>query len=192
MGSGELWLSSSNTCATSGLGQQNNTLTLESSTTVSGLTFKANGTNANIKFVTGNWNPLTNTRLYIAPDGKVAVGNMSPTSTFSITGSLEQSIVTKTTDYTFADDYTILLDGSSNAVVGTLPDATTCFGRTYVIKAINVTNQVSLATTNSQTIDESTSYYFGTRYDTAMVQSDGSNWLIIGEKRYDKLNRILI
>lgn len=71
-------------------------------------------------------------------------------------------------------------DTTSGAFTDTLPDATTCSGRIYVIKIKASTgNALTLNTTSSQTIDGQTSITFTTQYQSVFIYSDGANWWII-------------
>lgn len=71
-------------------------------------------------------------------------------------------------------------DCTSGSFTDTLPDATTCSGRIYVIKKTTSANTLTLATTSSQTIDGQTSITFSTQYQGIFIYSDGANWWIIG------------
>lgn len=54
-------------------------------------------------------------------------------------------------------------------------------GKIYVIKKTDASgNAVTVGTTSSQTIDGSTTYSLATQYKYVVVQSNGSNWFIIG------------
>jgi len=91
---------------------------------------------------------------------------------------LESEISTKTTDYTITlNDDVILADGSISAVTITLPAVASCGGRSFTIKAIDITNIVKLATNALETIDGvSTDYTFANKYDSITVKSDGTQW----------------
>jgi len=114
-----------------------------------------------------------------------ASGNSKIIGTLEVSAKVKTAIKTVTNiTYSISDsitsgDHTLLLDASSNAVTATLPNATTNSGVEYVIKAIDITNTVTLNTTSSQNIDGSTSYVFGTQYQTIKVQSDGTQWWVV-------------
>lgn len=93
-------------------------------------------------------------------------------------GGSTWSLVQKTANYTAtSNDYTI--ECTSGTFTVTLPTAVSISGKVYVIKNSG-SGQISIATTSSQTIDAYTS---GVRklnqYDSLIVQSNGSNWIII-------------
>jgi hypothetical protein len=88
-----------------------------------------------------------------------------------------------TTNYTvvYPQDETILADATSGAFTVTLLDATqTPKGRMFIIKRISVgSNNVTIATTSSQTIDGATTYVMTTPNQSITVVSDGANWQIL-------------
>jgi hypothetical protein len=103
-------------------------------------------------------------------------------ATFS--GSVSTPHSTKTANYTLtATDYTVGFDCASNRTA-TLPDATTCQGRIYVIYQYNTNlgaRSVTLDGNGSQTINGLTTYNLlgYCDYSSVMIQSNGSNWIII-------------
>jgi hypothetical protein len=75
-------------------------------------------------------------------------------------------------------DHQIMMNNSATATV-TLPDATTCSGRMYVIKKTsNNANVVNINTTASQTIDAAASTSITLYNEYIGLSSDGSNWKI--------------
>jgi hypothetical protein len=98
-----------------------------------------------------------------------------------INGSFHSPIKTVTSAYTLtSSDSTVLANASSAAFTVTLPDATTCNGREYVIKKIDSsTNAVTVGVTGTQTIDGASSYSLALQNKYVAVQSNGSNWYII-------------
>ena len=146
-----------------------------------------NGTNpssATISRELNIGNTIYATGLYTASP-KIGIGhqdhfgnvNNAPNSTLTVTGSLslayEQngSVTLDETNYTYFAD--------NNAVI-TLPQANTCTGRIYIIKALGSSG----ATVNAHsggTIDGSASISL-TQYKYIMIQSgDGTSWWIIGQ-----------
>ena len=93
-----------------------------------------------------------------------------------------QSIVTKTSAYTITlNDDTVLGNATSAAFTVTLPTSVGNTGKKYVIKKVDSsTNAVTIGTTSSQTIDGNTTYALSNQWGGVTLQSDGSNWLIIG------------
>jgi len=103
--------------------------------------------------------------------------NNAPNSTLTVTGSLslayEQngSVTLDETNYTYFAD--------NNAVV-TLPQANTCPGRIYIIKALG-SSGATVNALSGETIDGSASISL-IQYKYIMVQSgDGTSWWIIGQ-----------
>jgi hypothetical protein len=94
-------------------------------------------------------------------------------------GALKLPITTITASATLdASNYTVLVDGSSASITVSLPQASTVTGRIYVVKCIDDTNAVVVDPYSTETIDGSTTLSF-TKWDSIMIQSDGSNWLIL-------------
>lgn len=87
---------------------------------------------------------------------------------------------TKTSNYTAtAADYTIRCDSTSGALTITLPTAVGNTGKLYNIKKVAGGNNVTIATTSSQTIDGSLTIVIQNTYDTITVQSNGTGWDIL-------------
>jgi hypothetical protein len=70
----------------------------------------------------------------------------------------------------------VLVSGTTTI---TLPTATGIMGKKYIIKNIG-TNVVTIATTGGQTIDGASSRTIGVQWQGLILQSDGSNWFIMG------------
>lgn len=102
----------------------------------------------------------------------VGINGITPTSSLH-TNSLATSIVTKTANYTLtSSDYTVIFDGTS--LTATLPAASTCSGRTYVIVNRNATAlttsvayQTLITGATSTTIASATALW---------IQSNGTNY----------------
>lgn len=89
-------------------------------------------------------------------------------------------IVTTTYAIKFID-HTLRADATGGAFSVTLPTATNVAGKVFVFKKIDASaNVVTVATTSSQTIDGSTTYSLATQNKYVTVQSDGTNWIVIG------------
>jgi len=92
--------------------------------------------------------------------------------------SVELYLITKTADYTILDDdHTILIDGTSNTVTITLPNASTVTNNVYNIKCINDTFTVDIS--SAQNIDGDSANIELINMESITLQSDGSNWWII-------------
>jgi hypothetical protein len=107
---------------------------------------------------------------------------ISKSNVFSLATNIITPLSTKTSAYTLTStDSTILGNATSAGFTLTLPTAVGTTGKTYVIKKIDSsTNAVTIGTTSSQTIDGNTTYALSNQWGGVTLQSDGSNWLIIG------------
>ena len=92
------------------------------------------------------------------------------------------AVVSKSTAYTAQlTDEVILCNGSSAGFIITLPTAIGVPGQTYTIKKTdNTNNNITITTTDSQTIDGSTNYILSSQFKYLRVISDGEKWNIIG------------
>ncbi len=73
----------------------------------------------------------------------------------------------------------ILLDGSSNSVKATLPNAPLATTRTYTIKCIDATFQCTIGLKAPDTVDDSDVDIVLGLYEAKTVRSDGLNWWVI-------------
>ena len=123
------------------------------------------------------------TRLGVGTNGYVLTSN-GTTATWAASsgGGSNPSVVSKTTTYTITtSDSTVLCDATSAAFTVTLPTAVSVSGKTYVVKKIDSSaNAITIATTSSQTIDTISTQTLGIQNAWLVMQSDGSNWQIIG------------
>lgn len=91
-------------------------------------------------------------------------------STFQVNGSVSNSIFTTTANLNLTEDHHTIVLGGNHTI--TLPTASTCTGRRYVIKNTN-----AVATTISSYLNNSgTAVTTISRNSTLSLQSDGSNW----------------
>ncbi len=95
--------------------------------------------------------------------------------------SLYSAYASKTADYTLlSTDGTIGVDASGGAITITLLSAVGLAGRSYNIKALDVSGgNITINTTSSQTIDGALTQTLNTQWDNITVQSTGTNWIII-------------
>jgi hypothetical protein len=128
---------------------------------------------------------LNTERVRLNLNGNLLVGTtLDNGSKLQVNGSFSAPHVTKSANYTLdATDYTVGFDCASNRTA-TLPDATTCQGRIYVIYQYNTgsgARSVTLDGNGSQTINGVTTYSLSPfcEYTSVMIQSNGSNWIII-------------
>jgi prefoldin subunit 5 len=114
--------------------------------------------------------------------GNVGIRTTAPNSALHVNGSFAVPITTTTSNYTLSsNDYSVLANASSGAITITLPTASGIAGRIYVIKKIDSSaNAVTITPNTGQTIDGANSYALSTQYKYVVLQSTGSNWVIIG------------
>ncbi len=104
--------------------------------------------------------------------------------------SILASVSAKTANYTLtANDVTVTFDATSAALTATLPTAVGVSGKSYLIKRKNTNNNnVTVATTSSQTIDYGSVYALTTPQAFVRVQSDGANWLVVDRSDQSYIN----
>lgn len=95
---------------------------------------------------------------------------------------------TNVTSKAFADsgyvltinDFTVAADATGGAMSLTLPSAVTFPGQIYVLKKVDSSvNAVTVGCSGGQSIDGSATQTLAIQYASIMVQSDGTNWIII-------------
>jgi len=136
-----------------------------------------------IVFKSYNYTGPTYTEFMRMQSGKVGidVAGATPTSTLQVGGSFSAAIRSVSGNTTLTgDDFTIIKTGNGNATI-TLPAASGCTGRIYVIKRISATGTVTLAS-NGGSIDGGATLAVTAAANVAfMVQSDGTNWYTISK-----------
>ena len=75
------------------------------------------------------------------------------------------------------NDDVLKVDTTGGSVTVTLPDAALNRGKVFFVKKMVAANNVVLDP--ADTIDGAASNTFATQYQTLMVVSDGTNWLIV-------------
>src|SRR5579863_1431688 len=115
---------------------------------------------------------------------QIGIGTVAPTSTLDLRGSFAPIYrsFTGATALTVGD-HTLVFAGTS-AATATLPDATTCPGRIYVIKNFSATLPtpvLTLATVSSQQIDGLATWLLNQTGQSVMVISDGNNWEVFNQ-----------
>lgn len=116
--------------------------------------------------------------------GNLGLLTSNPTSTLQINGSLATAVVSVNSNYTLTATNSLVLvtTGGNNRTI-TLPAASGCTGRIYTIKQIDSgTDKVTIDANGSEKIDGAlTSTRVNDQWKSVTVQSDGSNWYIIGK-----------
>lgn len=91
--------------------------------------------------------------------------------------------IQKTSAYTLtAGDHVVLVDSTGGIVTITLPNSVGINGRRYTIKdwkGQSATNNITIATTASETIDGASTKVINQNYVSYTVVSDGANWSIM-------------
>src|ERR1700749_1373168 len=110
---------------------------------------------------------------------QVGIGTVSPVSTLYVRGSFSgNSRSFSGSTAASSTDYILIFTGTSASSV-TLPDATSCTGRVYLVKnasASGVTPLLTINTVSSQTIDGLGTYLLDQSYESVILVSNGSNW----------------
>ncbi|WP_426486150.1 hypothetical protein [Flavobacterium sp. 2] len=98
------------------------------------------------------------------------------TSILEVKGSISKRITSVSADLILTDiHHTVVITGGTSTVTATLPAASTCQGRVYIIRntsgsAKNISSYLNLAGVSIATLANNT---------TIWIQSDGTNWLLI-------------
>jgi hypothetical protein len=132
--------------------------------------FNADGT---IQFASVYSNAVTSTPrpLYIDSNGIIGYSNVASNN----------SVVTKTANYTATTADDTILVNAAGLVTITLPTAVGISGKVFTIKKIDATSYATtVATTSSQTIDGLSTFPLPNQWGGVNVQSDGANWVIVG------------
>lgn len=105
-------------------------------------------------------------------------GDVSPNTTVFV----ETAIASKTTDYTLvASDYTINATAATVPTVITVPTAVGVSGKRYLVfKRDSTPFPIVLRSTGSETVGGLKNYGFHTQNEGIEIQSDGTNWLVVG------------
>lgn len=121
------------------------------------------------------------TRVYCDSGGLVGIGSSAPTSTLHVVGSFAVPTASFSTDQTLtAGQYTVRMDASGANRTVTLPAASGCAGRIYVIKKIDSSaNTVTIDANSTETIDGALTQVLTTQYQSYTIQSNGTNWDIL-------------
>lgn len=93
-----------------------------------------------------------------------------------------KNIITVTADYSpGTNDYTLLCDATSVSFTVYLQTSVGILGKIYFVKKVDSTaNTITIQPSGTETIQGATSLTLATQGDIYILQSDGSNWSIIG------------
>ncbi len=131
------------------------------------------------------------------PSGNFSAGTITANLNGNVTGNVQYSLSTKSSNYTVTTGDAVLLgNAASNVVTFTLPSAAGLTGRQFTIKKIdNSANAVNVTTSSAQKIDGGTTVTLSSQWQALAVMSDGANWLIthttgslIGDSLYSFTN----
>jgi len=118
-----------------------------------------------------------NSALTLTPSGDVQK---------SVNGITAASLVESTRTITESDDIeigddTVIGDATSDSIVATLPAAEDADGNKYtVLKSDSSENTVTVDGDGAETINGSATQVLSSQYDFIVVQSDGTEWFVIG------------
>lgn len=103
-------------------------------------------------------------------------------SRLQVQGSVATQVTTVTANTTLGvGHHIVLVNASGGNRTITLPDATTCGGRQYIVKKIDSSaNTVTVTAQTGQTIDGQSSVVLNTQYQFIKIVSNGQNWFKIG------------
>ncbi|HEY9703677.1 MAG TPA: hypothetical protein V6C58_14615, partial [Allocoleopsis sp.] len=113
----------------------------------------------------------------LATSGYMGANVTTPTSQIHTT-SFATGYTGTATGITLNDSHNVVEVTATGQTI-TLPTAVGITGRIYTIK-LTASGTGTVGTTSSQTIDGSTTYSLSAQYKYVTVQSNGSNWNIIG------------
>ena len=113
--------------------------------------------------------------------GNTGIGTASPNSVLTTGGAIATPYVGVNSAHTLgASDSVLACNATSAAFNVTLPDATLATGRTYTVKRTNTNpNNVTVVTSDSQTIDGASAYVLGAPNQSVTLVSNGTNWLTL-------------
>lgn len=105
----------------------------------------------------------------------------NPNATWAAPALGAYAVTTNSSGFTASYNTVHLIDSSGGTVLATLPTAVGHTGEFVVLSLRTVGNNVTVATTSSQTYDgqASSSIVSGVRYNTFYFISDGANWMIL-------------
>ena len=122
--------------------------------------------------------------LSVAVSAQVGIGTTTPNSMLDVRGSFSINFRSFTSNTTVGEnDHTLVFTGTSDVTV-TLPDASLCIGRQYLIKnasVVGITPSVTLATSGMQRIDGFGNMVLSSANEAVLLVSNGTNWEIASQ-----------
>jgi len=151
-------------------------------TQTTGVAFTAGNTNASNTGDLFNVKNSTGVVGGFRSDGRGYGSNATASNDFVPLGQVQAALIpaysAKTASYTLtATDYTVTL--TSGTATFTLPTAVGITGKIYIVKNKGA-GVLTIATTSSQTMDGATTATISTTYAGRVLQSNGTNWDVIG------------
>lgn len=132
-----------------------------------------NGVIFSIPDISGSTSACTRTDTVGFKVSAVTGANSAATSMLQTTGSFAAGVVLKTGSYTLAiTDFTVIFDGAT--LTATLPAASTCTGRIYVLVNRNATALTTSVAYNTLTTGVTSTTV--TAASSVWIQSDGTNY----------------
>jgi len=124
---------------------------------------------------------ITLLSFFVKASAQVGIGTVSPNSTLQVSGSFAAGFRSFSVN-TIAgpSDFAMAFTGATSSIL-TLPDATKCAGRVYLIKNISPTLPIPALTINTtlcQTIEGFSFYLMMQANQSLVLISDGANWQI--------------
>ena len=109
-----------------------------------------------------------------------------PSSTLQVNGSFSARVNEISDDYTLTNrDYFAKVNTGGADKTLTLPSASTCSGRTYIIKKTDPDGgEIIIIPDGSETVDGDSQVNIAGQYSSITIISDGSNWFITSRYNY--------
>ena len=135
-------------------------------------------------FNSTNVNLIKESKIYRVDDN-YGVGSINPLSLFEVGGSFGlKSRILDGSDTLDATDCIVIC--SVNSITVSLPEASTCTGRVYIIKGnkdtTTRTDEITISAFGSEKIDEGLEYTLASAYACVTIYATTSGWIILSEK----------
>ena len=128
----------------------------------------------------------------VTPAGYVGIGTTSPSTKLEVAGTVSASalvvnggvtlkvvVTTNATVILDSSQYIVAVDASSAPVVMTVPVASSCFGRHYVVMKID--DSANTVTLTGDNVNGLSSYVLRNSYDMVSLVSIGTQWVILSK-----------